>query len=31
MDNIGWMELNEIRPFFTKAFEQLQQLELEEQ
>ncbi|KAI8048120.1 hypothetical protein BDF22DRAFT_747025 [Syncephalis plumigaleata] len=31
MDNIGWMELNEIRPFFTKAFEQLQQLEPEEQ
>ncbi|KAI9591841.1 DNA replication complex GINS protein psf2 [Syncephalis fuscata] len=31
MDNIGWMELNEIRPFFTKAFQHLQRLEPEDQ
>jgi len=26
MDNIGLMEINEIRPFFTKAFYELQKL-----
>lgn len=26
MDNIGLMEINEIRPFFTKAFFELQKL-----
>lgn len=26
MDNIGLMEINEIRPFFTKAFFEIQKL-----
>jgi len=26
MDNIGLMEINEIRPFFTKAFYEIQKL-----
>jgi hypothetical protein len=29
MDNIGWMELNEIRPFLTEAFLKMRQLEPE--
>ncbi|RKP07753.1 hypothetical protein THASP1DRAFT_16617 [Thamnocephalis sphaerospora] len=30
MDNIAWMELNEIRPFLTEAFLRMRQLEPEE-
>jgi GINS complex subunit 2 len=26
MDNIGLMEINEVRPFFTKAFYEIQKL-----
>ncbi|RKO86928.1 hypothetical protein BDK51DRAFT_22418, partial [Blyttiomyces helicus] len=31
MDNLGLMEINEIRPFFTRAFDELRKLESTEQ